>query len=157
MEFNEIREMKKDDFINLIKRKVEANALQDLENIKSKHSKVKMIKHPTLKLQNYLKPNKLNIKREHSQLIFKLRCQVTDIKENMKNFYDMHACGACGLENENQKHVLQCNIIQKHNVEDIKTNNVEYEEIQNENAENQLKIAKHFQINMKILKKIENG
>ena len=54
MEFNEIKEMKKDDFINLIKRKVEANALQDLENIKSKHSKVKMIKHPILKLQNYL-------------------------------------------------------------------------------------------------------
>ena len=157
MQFNEIKEMKKDDFINLIKRKVEANALQDLENIKSKHSKVKMIKHPTLKLQNYLKPNKLNIKREHSQLIFKLRCQVTDIKENMKNFYDMHACGACGLENENQKHVLQCNIIQKHNIEDIQTNNVEYEKIQNENAENRLKIAKHFQINMKILKKIQNG
>ena len=75
----------------------------------------------------------------------------------MKNFYDMHACGACGLENESKKHVLQCNIIQKHHIEDIQTHNVEYEEIQNENAENQLKIAKHFQINMKILKKSKIG
>ena len=63
-----------------------------------KHNKVKMIKHNILKMQNYLKPNNLNMKKDISQLIFRLRCQVTDLKENMKNLYDTHACGACGKE-----------------------------------------------------------
>ena len=157
IQFDDIKNMRKDDFKNLVKRKIEANALQELVKIKLKHSKVKMIKHPVLKLQNYLKPNKLNIKKEHSQLIFKLRCQVTDIKENMKNLYDEHVCGACGQESENQKHVLQCNIIQQHNNECIQTNDIEYEEILGDNAENQLNIAKIFKENMKILNKIKNG
>ena len=51
--------MKKDEFSNLIKRKIEAYALKELENIKSKHSKVNMIKHRILTMQNYLKPNEL--------------------------------------------------------------------------------------------------
>ena len=116
-----------------------------------------MTNHPVLKMQNYLKPNKLNIKKEHSQLIFKLRCQVTDIKENMKNMYDAHACGACGQERENQKHVLQCNMIRKHHEEYVKTENIEYEEIWSNNVDKQLDIAKIFQTKLKILNKLKNG
>ena len=67
----------------------------------------------------------------------------------MKNLYDEHVCGACGQESENQKHVLQCNIIQQHNNECIQTNDIEYEEILGDNAENQLNIAKIFKENMK--------
>merc|ERR1712105_161929 len=100
IELSEIRNMKKDDFVNLVKRKVEANVLKELEQMKMKHSKVKMIKHKVLKLQNYLKPNKMNIKKDHSELIFKLRCQVTNVKENMKREYDVHTCSACMEERE---------------------------------------------------------
>ena len=115
MEVSEIKNMNKDDFVNLIKRKVEANALKELEQLKKKHSKVKMIKHEVLKLQNYLKPNKMNIKKDHSELIFKLRCQVTNVKENMKREYEVHTCSACMQERENQKHVYECKIIQENN------------------------------------------
>ena len=157
IQFFQIKKMKKDEFSNLIKRKIEAYALKELENIKSKHSKVNMIKHRILTMQNYLKPNELNIKKEHSQLIFRLRCQVTNTKENMKNMYDDHTCHACGQERENQIHILQCNILQNYNKQFNETRNIEYEEILSENAENQLLIAKLFQTNMKILEKLKNG
>ena len=48
-------------------------------------------------------------------------------------------------------------MIQKHIREDIITKYVEYEDILSENVENQLKIAKTFKKNMRILEKLENG
>ena len=65
---------------------------------KKSHSKVKQLNHNTIKMQTYLQ----------AQLIFKLRCKVTEVKVNLKGSYDYLECGACGLEEESQKHIIQC-------------------------------------------------
>ena len=56
--------MKKDEFMNKVEMKIDYKNLKDLEKIKENRSKVKKVKHPVLKLQNYLMPNKLKNNKE---------------------------------------------------------------------------------------------
>ena len=98
--------MKKEEFMNIIKRKVDHKTLQDLNKMKEKHSKVEHIVHKVLKMQNYLMPNENNMKIEDSLLIFKLRCRTTDVKMNKKGLYGTFECRACGYENESQNPVI---------------------------------------------------
>ena len=58
------------------------------------------------KIQKYFQPKRTEIKREEAQLIFRLRCRVTEAKVNLRGKYDNLECGACGLEEENQQHIL---------------------------------------------------
>ena len=51
MTLEEIRNMKKQTFINIIKRKIEYKSLKYLEKMKEKHSKVDSLKHPVIKMQ----------------------------------------------------------------------------------------------------------
>ena len=46
--------------------------------------------------------------QEDCQLICKLRCRVTKVKTNLKGLFDTHECGACGREEESQKHIIKC-------------------------------------------------
>ena len=46
----EIENMKKDEFMNKVKRKIYYKTLKDLEQIKGNHSKVRTVQHPVLKL-----------------------------------------------------------------------------------------------------------
>ena len=59
--------------------------------LKKSHSKVKQLNHNAIKMQKYLQANQTNIKREEAQLIFKLRCKVTEVKVNLKSktYYSM--------------------------------------------------------------------
>ena len=152
----DIQQMKKKRFLNIVKRKVQNKSFKDLLKIKEKHSKVKSIKHKMLQMQNYLLPNKLNMKIEDSQLIFKLRCKVTETKINLKGMYDDHGCIACSKENESQEHILQCNeILQLNNEYEI--NEIpKYEKLQNGDVSDQLLISKIFTSNMKVLEKLKN-
>ena len=88
--------MKKSDYMNMIKRKIEHKALKDLNRVKESHSKVRELSHPVLKMQKYFMPSNLNLPQEDCQLIFKLRSRVTETKMNMKGKYDSHECTACG-------------------------------------------------------------
>ena len=49
-------------------------------------------------MQKYLKPNKSKMSKEEAQLVFKLRCRVTETKVNLKRKYDNLECEACGLK-----------------------------------------------------------
>ena len=57
-------------------------------------------------MKPYFMPNNLTIIKEDGQMIFKLRCRVTEDKMNMKGMYDEHDCRACGKISENQEHIL---------------------------------------------------
>ena len=46
-------------------------------------------------MQKYLQASKLKIKQEESQLIFKLRCRVSEVTNNLKGIYDTLECDAC--------------------------------------------------------------
>ena len=77
------------------------------------NSKVKILKHLVMKMQKYLLPNELKISQEECQTIFKLRSKVTEVKINQRNSYEAYECSACGLEDESQEHVLECEKIIK--------------------------------------------
>ena len=104
-----------------------------------------------LKIQKYLQPNSTEISREEAQLIFKLRCRVTEAKTNLKGKYDNLDCGACGLEEENQKHILECKILN----ENRKPEQLKYENLLNGTVTDQVKIAKQFEVNFKILENMK--
>ena len=108
---DDIGKMKKTSFVNLIKKKVQEKIFEKLENEKKKHSKVRKIEHNSIKIQKYLQPNKMKMSREESQLIFKMRCRVTEAKTNLKGKYDNLECGACGLAEESQHHILECEVL----------------------------------------------
>ena len=77
LSFNEMKKIKKNEFANIVKRKIDQKALNDLIKRKENHSKVKALKHHILKIQNYLTANNQNMKIEDSQNIFKMRCKIT--------------------------------------------------------------------------------
>ena len=103
-----MKKIKKNEFANIVKRKVEQKALNDLIKIKENHSKVKILKYPVLKMQKYLTANNQNLKIEDCQNIFKMRCKVTTTKMNMKQMYNSHECLVCKIESDTDCHVLQC-------------------------------------------------
>ena len=93
---------------NLIKRRIENKTLQKLENIKKSHSKVKNVEHGRITIQKYLQPNSAKMTKEEAQLIFQLRCQVTNVKTNFKRKYENLECRSCKSEEESQKHLIEC-------------------------------------------------
>ena len=150
----DIKKMKKFEYMKLIKRKIKHKALIDLNRVKESHSKVKELKHTTLKMQKYLMPNDKNLLKEDAQLIFKLRSRVTETKTNMKGKYDSYECSACGEENENQEHVIKCNVLLQMNSE-YDMNVRDYKHILNGNVAQQIQISRLFKSNMKILQKFK--
>ena len=149
LSMEEIRIMKKTCFTNLIKQNIQLYAFKNLEDLKKSHSKVEKVQHCVLKIQKYLQPNSIKMRKEDAQLIFRLRCRMTQIKVNLKGKYDTLECSACGIEEENQQHVIFCKEInEKRSMENIK-----YENIFNGTVEEKLKIAKLFKENFD---KLEN-
>ena len=96
--FAEIKKMKKNTFKTILRQSIEVNTLKKLNSIKEGHSKVKQLQHKTSQMRKYFKPNSENPSKEIVQLIFKLRCKVTDSKLNYKGLYDNLECEACGIE-----------------------------------------------------------
>ena len=128
-------------------------ALQRLNKIKEKHSKVRNISHETLKMQNYLKSNRQKITSEESQIVFKMRSRVTNVKINLKGNFENLLCSVCNNENESQQHIIECKEISKHkkNV----TKRLDYEKLFGENVRKQMEIANDFIESMKIKSKLE--
>ena len=145
MNFENIRNMNKLQFRSLIRQRIEEKTLQKLENVKKSHSKVKNVEHGRLFMQKYLQPNSANISKEEAQIIFKLRCQVTEVKSNFRRKYENILCRACKIEEEDQKHLLQCKIL------NVEVEQLDYQKIYNGTVEEKLKIARKFMTNFKIL------
>ena len=135
--------MKKLTFRNLVKKKIKDKTLQKLENLKKNHSKVKHLEHNAMVMQKYLQPNSVKMSKADAQLIFKLRCQVTQAKFNLKGKYDKLECRACKIEEETQKHIVECKVLSKEKVE--------YEKIYEGTVIEKLIITRKFQKNYEIL------
>ena len=89
-------------------------------------------------MQKYLQPNNIRISREETQLIFKLRCRVTNVKTNMRNMYVI--CDACGIQEESQK-----NIIERLNLNENNERIFKYEKIYNGSVSEKVEIAIKFE------------
>ena len=145
-----IRKTKKCSFMNMIKKKIRNKAFDKLQLRKKSHTKVEHVEHNEIRIQKYLQPNKESMNKEIAQLIFKLRCRVTEAKVNLKGTYDYLECRACHKEEENQRHILFCPVLNKNrSLEEIK-----YEKLYNGTVSEKVKIAKRFKENFKILEKV---
>ena len=119
------------------------------------HSKVKILKHPILKMQQYLTSKNENIKKEDRQNIFKMRCRMTKTKLNMKKMYSSYECRACLKESESDNHILTCSTILEIQKDNAVKRIPKYELIYNGNSNEQLEISRIFSANMKILENIK--
>ena len=151
MNIEEIKRMKQTSFEGMVKENIRINAFERLEKIKNSHSKVKEIEYKVLKIQKYLQPNKVKITKDECKLIFKLRCKVMDVKANMKKMYVSLECGACGVDQETQEHILECEKLCKK--ED--NHNYNYKKLYNGTVSEKLNIAKKFRENYERLKELK--
>ena len=145
----DIRDMKKTAYMRMLKQHIKKKAFIELEKIKANHSKVKNVKHYGLKMQKYLTPNEIKITQNECQLIFKLKCNVTEAKVNFRGMYEN---SKCGNEAETQEHILNCSDLINRN-KNIQNKEIpEYGKIFNGHLIEQLEIAKLFKQNMTLLK-----
>ena len=148
----EIKNMKQVSFERIVKERIHEKTLERLKKLKNSHSKVKDIDYEIIKIQKYLQPNNINISREETQLIFKLRCRVTGVKTNMRNMYSDVLCDACGIQEESQKHVIQECIKLNENQDNMFI----YEKIYNGSVSEKVEIAKKFEKNYQKLQEHRN-
>ena len=153
--FKEIEKMKKSDFSIILKQKIEQKTLNDLVKRKESHAKVKILKHPVLKMQKYFMAKNKKINIEDCQNIFKMRCRMTKTKTNMKQMFNTYECRACKIETENDQHVLQCNTLKEMNKEYKCIEIPEYEKIYTGNPNEQLLLSQIFYSNLKILENMK--
>ena len=100
-------------------------------------------------MQKYLKPNETKITQEEAREIFRMRCNVSDVKANYRWKFEDVDCSIC-QEEENQEHIINCNMINNYEMEEIP----QYDEIWKSDVKNQIQIAKKLIENMNIRKKI---
>ena len=148
LNFNVINMMKKPTWDNMIDKAINGRALNDLNTVKAKHSKVLHLKHDYLNMKQYLKPNQVKSSKEEIQLIFKLRCRVTETKKNYQGMYDEFLCDECGEEEESQQHILECRIVLDMNKEYKEM--TKYEKLFYGTVSEQVLIARLFKQNMDI-------
>ena len=119
------------------------------------HSKVKDVKHETLDLKTYFLPNAIKATKEEIQIIFKLRCRMTDWKTNMKGIYNTYECPLCGVE-DTQIHILQeCQQIE--NMNKNKTEGHKYEMLYENDAKVLIEMARKFITNFERREKVLRG
>ena len=147
--------MKKNELVNIVKRKIEHKTLNDLLKRKEAHEKVQNLKHPSLRMQEYLKASNKQMKIEDCQNIFKMRCRVTKTKLNMKKLYNAYECRACKVESESDAHIIECNVLLNMNKEVKSMKIPEYKKLYDGKPNEQLEITKMFNSNMKILENIK--
>ena len=111
------------------------------------------LNHTKLKMQNYLKANKLKISQELAQTVFKMRSRMEEVKIDFRGKYENLECGVCKEVEESQKHIIECREILKMKENDGKT--PDYENLFGENVKKQVEIAKTFTENLKIKNRLE--
>ena len=154
MKFENIQKISKAKWKSIVKNTIQVKTFEKLQSIKQTHVKVKDLEHISLEMQEYFMPNNIeNVNKEETQLIFKIRCQVINVKMNMKTQYSTYECSICQEENESQKHIYECKeILKKKN---DKSEMINYEEIMNGNVDEKYAVARNFRENMKIFEEMK--
>ena len=153
-DFKIINEVQNDDKIrntniktykSKLKLSVKAAAFEYLKEKLRTHTKVKHIRYNKFDTQAYMKSpifSNIDVNMLHS-----LRSRSADCKMNFKQKYINKnlRCSLCNIQNEDQQHLLSCNVIQKHlKSKNITTNKVKYEDIFSEDVKKQKEITTIF-------------
>ena len=141
---NEIKQMPRIKFKNLIKIRIETNALEYLQN--KRGSKGKEIEFTSLEMSEYLLPYNSIMSIEEKREMFALRNRMTNIPINFGNKEEKCICGSL----ETMSHIYSCESI---NQTKIKTN---YEHIYNGNLRKIIEIFRRMKTNLKTRQEIKS-
>ena len=143
LDFETIKELSKESFKIFVDKQLETLALDYLNKIKAKHSKVNHIIHKNLRMQNYLVASKQE-NTKLSKFIFHARSRMLDVKENFRNRYmntkTTRNCPLDCTELDTQEHLLWCDKIES---QDMLSHSYKpkYEDLYGEDCEKQRKIS----------------
>ena len=102
----EIEKISKNTFKKIVETKIDNYALQQLNALKSKHSKSQYLQSSTFKTAGYLIDERFS--KSESQLLFRLRSKTLNVKHNFVNQHTNNLCQTCRLSPETQSDLLQC-------------------------------------------------
>ena len=112
LNFNEIRDLSKDAFKDLVKKHVRATAFEELKETQKTHSKSKKIEYNEMKMQEYLTANSGMTKQEKA-FAFSARAQMLDVKHNFKfGKLNLNCSLSCDTA-EDQDHSLRCPVLRE--------------------------------------------
>ena len=141
-----------------IKSRVKSKAFEFLNTKLKKHSKVQHIKYDKLEMQMYMvSPLFSNC---DVNMLHALRSRGTECKVNFKQKYQHTSlkCSLCGLEDEDQKHLLTCNVILKYwKSKNISVRKSDYEDIFSKDIRKQKEITTIFRELFEIRTKLQNN
>ena len=120
----ELLKMSKGVFKNYIRKKVKNAALEHLNKLKRKHTKVRYIESDELKCSQYLMNSKFT--SSEAKNLFKFRTHMYSVKENFENLHRNMLCDLCYVSNCSQSHLFQCPIIRAF-VPEIEVKGIKYE------------------------------
>ena len=150
LKIEDIEKMKKSTFKNIVRKKTAGRALEDLNSIKARHSKVLHIVHRKLAIQSYLVGT--DASTLESKFLFALRCRMVDLKANFRNKYGDNICPCCQDNEDTQEHLLHCEMLQE------KSSLVEtlpiYQDLFCENMGKQVRICRTIKKKFEIRKQI---
>ena len=145
-----------------IKSRVKIAAFEYLMRKLKTHSKVSHIKYQRLETQGYMtSPLFTNVE---VNMLHSLRARCADVKMNFKHKYiQTHTrCSICDIKDEDQQHILLCEVIQQyHKSKDITQNKVKYEDLFSQNIHKQKEITALyvdlFDVKRKLLNKCQEA
>ena len=112
--FDEIRNLSKYSFKKIVREKISQSALKALVQEQKSLSKVNHFDFTELKLQEYLLPNKLDLRL--SKFVFLLRSRMLDVRCNFKNKYSDTLCPLCMADQDTQQHLMVCSVLEEPDV-----------------------------------------
>ena len=127
--FEEIKKIKKDKFKRIVKEACKKYSYKKLMNKKAGHEKGKHIKYNQLKIANYLVSD--NITTEEAKMLFKIRTDMIEVKENFKHKFmkksntsqmneEALLCPLCKLHVDNVETIFQCSALGYINNKNVK-------------------------------------
>ena len=136
---NEIRNIKRNQFKNILNRKINDVGFKYL--LKKRGKKGQEVEHFTLRMADYLAPNSSGLSIEEKQQLFAIINRMVNINYNFpqNNRIDLCYCG----ELETMEHIYYCKILNKEDPI------ISYNQIFNGNIGEQVTILRRFETNMK--------
>ena len=101
-----LKNKSKNAFKTIVKIKSKEFALNHLLNLKGTHSKMDNLAYSELKLQIYLRDEKIPI--YEAKNLYRFRVRVANFKENFKGKYTSTGCPLCCVQIDTQAHSVQC-------------------------------------------------
>ena len=149
---SDVERMPEQTFRRIVKEKTDLKALEYLNNLKAKHSKVMNLDHQNLIMQTYLEPNEMSV--QECKFMFALRSRMVDVRANYREKYFVAICPSCKLEEENQEHLLSCINLQTTGT--IANSTPEYQDLFSNNLRKQVNISRILRAQFKLRNKKNN-